>query len=314
MAMYMKVESTSYFKNKGKAERFFRKWVYEVSKLSGTEYKKIEIETSLGKTMVWGINTDMRELKPIVIFPGFRTSSLFWDMDNTLAPLKKDYRIYLVETNGQPNLSDGNTPDIKNNGYGIWANEVLEELALEKAIIAGTSFGGLVCLKLCIVKPARVEKAILLNPGCLQPFSLSFKNIYYNLLPLFVSSEKNVEKFLDKAVFYKDNHIVSPVAKKLITSYELFAIKEYKDRTQKPYAMKEDELKHVDSPVYLLLGDKDILFPYKKSVTAARRYLKSLKSIKIIPDTGHGIETSLQAMNSIAEIVKVEKSLDLKAK
>ena len=49
----------------------------------------------------------------MVIFPGFRTSSLFWDMDNALAPLKKDYRIYLVETNGQPNLSDGNNPDIK---------------------------------------------------------------------------------------------------------------------------------------------------------------------------------------------------------
>jgi len=104
---------------------------------------------------------------------------------------------------------------------------------------------------------------------------------------------------LDKAVFYKNKHIVSPAAKKLITGYELFAIKEYKDKTQKPYAMKEDELKRISSDVYLLLGDKDILFPYRKSETAARRYLKNLKAIKIIPDTGHGIETSKTAINAM---------------
>lgn len=295
----MKIKCTSYFKNREKAESFFEIWVYEVSKLSGTEYKKIEIETSLGKTIVWGINAEKDELKPLVIFPGFRTSSLFWDMDDALAPLKKDYRIYLVETNGQPNLSDGNTPDIKSNDYGIWANEVLEKLSLEKTIIAGASFGCLVCLKLCIVNPNRVEKAVLLNPGCLQPFSLSLKNLYYNMLPLLLTNQKNVERFLDKAVFYKDKHCASYAAKKLITEYELFAIKEYKDKTQKPYAMKEDELKQVSSDVCLLLGDKDILFPYKKSEAVARKYLKNLNDIKIIPDTGHGIETSKAAIKAM---------------
>jgi pimeloyl-ACP methyl ester carboxylesterase len=295
----MKIKSTSFFKNKEKAESFFKIWVNEVSTLSSTEYKKIEIQTSLGKTVVWGVNTEKPGLKPFVVFPGFRTSSLFWDLDNTLASLKKEYRIYLVETNGQPNLSDGNTPDIKGDGYGIWANEVLEKLVSEKAIIAGASFGSLVCLKLCIVHPEKVEKAILLNPGCLQPFSLTLKNLYYNLLPLLLPNQKNVERFLDNAVFYRDKHVVSPAAKKLITSYELFAIKEYTDRTQKPYAMKEEELKRVDTDIYLLLGDKDILFPYKKSAVAARTYLKNLQRVEIIPDTGHGIETSKTAMEAI---------------
>jgi len=119
------------------------------------------------------------------------------------------------------------------------------------------------------------------------------------MLPLVFPNQRNVEKFLDKAVFYKDKHTVSPAAKKLITSYELFAIKEYKDKTQKPYAMKEDELKQVSTNVYLLLGDKDILFPYKKSEVVARRHLKNLKEIKIFPDTGHGIETSKTVMKAI---------------
>ena len=299
----MKIKSTSFFRDPGKAIRFFGTWVHEVSEHSGTAYKRIDINTSLGKTVVWGIHTDKQERKPVVIFPGFRTSGLFWDMDNALSSLKKDYRVYLVETNGQPNLSDGNTPDIKGHGYGTWANEVLAQLGLEKATIAGASFGGLVCLKLCMVNPARVEKTFLLNPGCLQPFSLSVKNLYYNLLPLIAPGERNVERFLDKAVFCKDRHIVSPVAKKLIMAYEVFAIKEYKDRTQKPYAMKDTELRQVVSDIYLLLGEKDLLFPCKRSAAAARKHLKHLRDIIILPGTGHGIETSVKALTLMTAIL-----------
>src|SRR5262249_50841781 len=145
-------------------------------------------------------------------------------LDNALEPFKHDHTIFLVETNGQPSLSDGNTPEIRSNDYGIWAAEVLEKLSVKRAIVAGASFGALVCLKLCLVAPQLVEKAVLLNPGCLQPFSLSFKNLYYNFLPLISPGRKNIEKFLDYAVFYKNKHRVSPRAKKLIVDYELFAI------------------------------------------------------------------------------------------
>src|ERR1700752_2281694 len=109
----MKINSVSYFKNVAAAEDFFDKWIVGVSELSGTSYERINLKTSLGETVVWGINADRGDLKPIVIFPGFRTCSLFWDLDNGLKPLKGQFRIFLVDTNGQPNLSEGNTPDIK---------------------------------------------------------------------------------------------------------------------------------------------------------------------------------------------------------
>lgn len=305
----MTINSVSSFKDIPAAEVFFNNWISSVSELSGTSYKKINVKTSLGETVVWGINTDNGDLKTIVIFPGFRTCSFFWDMDNALEPLKKDFRIFLVDINGQPNLSEGKTPDIKTNDYGIWAAELLKKLSIEKAVIAGASFGALVCLKLCIVAPRLVEKAILLNPGCLQPFSLSWRNLYYNFLPLISPSEKNIEKFLDNAVFYKDKHIVSPMAKKLIIEYELFAITQYKDKTQKPYAMKRDELEDVISDVYLVLGDKDLLFPYQKSINAARRYIQTLRGVCVLADTGHGIETSRKAIEIVATIAAGKQDL-----
>ena len=45
---------------------------------------KIEIETSLGKTIVWGLYTKEEHLDSLVIFPGARTTSLIWDFDKGL--------------------------------------------------------------------------------------------------------------------------------------------------------------------------------------------------------------------------------------
>lgn len=299
----MHIHSLSSFKNPAEGTRFFEKWVQQLETLNNTSYKRIDIQTPLGNTVVWGINTDKTDAKTVVIFPGFRTCSMFWDLDNALAPLKEHYRIFLVDTNGQPCLSEGNTPDIKSNDYGVWAADVLQKLSIKKAVVAGASFGGLVCLKLCLVAPELVEKAVLLNPGCLQPFSLTPKNLYYNLLPVFFPSVKNVETFLDNAVFYKNDHTLSPAAKKLIVDFEVYALTQFQDKAQKPYAMSKEDLGAVQPDVYLLLGDKDMLFPYQKSLDVARAHIKTLRESFIVPNTGHGIETSKEALRILAEVV-----------
>ena len=108
-----------------------------------------------------------------------------------------------------------------------------------------------------------VDKVIMLNPGNLQLFSLSFTNLWHNLLPIFSPTEKNVRAFLDKAIFYKPHHMISEKAEQLLVDYELHVIKEFKDKAEKPYPMREDELGKIKNDVYLLLGDKDILFPFK---------------------------------------------------
>jgi pimeloyl-ACP methyl ester carboxylesterase len=206
----------------------------------------------------------------------------------------------MIETNGLPNLSDGSTPDIKSLDYGIWAAEVFDKLKIEKAFIAGASFGGLICMKFGIVSPQRIKAAFLLNPGCLQPFSMTLKNLFYNLLPIIQPSDKNVLKFLDKAVFSKPNHKLSDVSEKMLVDYEVFAIRQYKDNTQKPYFM-ERQLEEVNVETYLLVGDKDLLFPFQKSIENAKRHLKKLKEVKVFNNVGHGIETYDKALSYVGE-------------
>ncbi len=295
----MKIHSTSYFKNEMKRDEFFKSWISRLEKLNETVYQSVEIETFLGKTKIWQFNAERTDLKTLVIFPGFRTSSLFWDTDNALKQLKSNFRIFLVETNGQPVLSEGKTPDIRSNDYGVWGIEVLDKLKIEKCSIAGASFGGLVCVKIGLVAPERIEKMFLLNPGCLQTFSFSWKNMYYNFLPLISPTKKNIRTFLENGVFFPGHHMPSPAALEALIDFEHFAITEYVDKAQKPYAIPAKELSALKSKVYLLLGEKDLLFPCQKSEAIARKCFRNLGDVRVLKNTGHGIETSKEAINII---------------
>lgn len=299
----MKIHSKSHFKDEKTDRNYFENWVTQLENNNGRQYERYDIETSLGKTIVWGIHTKEELSDTLVIFPGARTSSLIWDFDKGLDNLNHKMRIFMVETNGLPNLSDGATPDIKSMDYGIWADEVFDKLNIDDAFIAGASFGGLICMKFGIVSPERIKAAFLLNPGCLQPFSLTLKNLYFNLLPIIKPTKKNVTKFLDKAVFSKPNHKLSDFSEKMLVDYEVFAISRYKDKTQKPYYM-DNQLEQVKAETFLLVGDKDLLFPYQKSVDNAKRQIKTLKETKIYNNVGHGIETYDKALNYIGEKIK----------
>jgi len=297
----MKIIRTSCFKDPATDHAWFNNWAERLGKLNDRTYQPLEISTALGKTKIWTLG-DQASSTTLVIFPGFRTSPLFWDLDRGLDYLL-DCKIYLVETNGQPNTSDGNSPDIKSLDYGHWANEVLDQLKIEKAFIAGASFGGLICMKLGMVAPERIHAAFLLNPGCLQPFSLKWKNLYANTLPILIPSEKNIHKFLNTAVFSKPNHQLIPESEKLIVEFQRKVLTRYKDKTQKPYYMHE-ELKQVQVPTYLLEGDQDTLFPFEQSIANAKKHIASLKEVIVFKNVGHGIETYRPALEKISEIIK----------
>ena len=97
--------------------------------------------------------------------------------------------------------------------------------------------------------------------------------------------------------------MLSDFAEQMLVDYEVFAIRRYKDNTQKPYFMK-NELEKVTTPTYLILGDKDLLFPSHKSIANAKELIKPLKEIKLFRNVGHGIETYKEAMLYIGNVIK----------
>ncbi|MCB9222913.1 MAG: alpha/beta hydrolase [Crocinitomicaceae bacterium] len=297
------IKKKSYFKNQPDHKLWFESWITELEKMNGRQYERLSIETSLGNTAVYGINTSSHELPAFLIFPGFRTTSLIWDLDNGLDMLSKNFRVYLVETNGQPNLSDGNSPSIKSLEYGKWGEEIFNALSIDKAFIAGASFGGLVCMKISIVIPDRIKAAFLLNPACFRLVSLQPKNLYYNFLPIISTSKKNIQKFLNQVIFDKPNHQLSEKGEQHLIEYLEYVLLNYKDNTEKPYYMGK-QLNTVKVETYLFQGTRDILIPFEKSERRARKHLNNnLKEVHTA-STGHGIETHRPTLDHICEIAK----------
>lgn len=300
--MALQVHSISGFKDPSAGIAFLDDWNARVIAQADAGITGRVIDSPLGRTQVWQMGLTSPDAPALVVFPGFRTASLIWELDGLLAPLRSQYRIFLVDTNGQPTLSDGQTPDIKGPGYGTWALAVLDRLGLPKATVMGASFGGLVCLKLAAAAPERIHRVFLLNPGCLCNFSLAPKNLFYNLLPIVSPSEKNVRRFLDKAVWCKPSHQLSAKAEELLVKYEVYVLRNWKDKAQKPYRMPAEELAGISSEVHLLLGDRDPLFPHQKSAAHARTHLRSLASVQVFPGVAHGIELSAAAIAYVASV------------
>ena len=297
----MKIVGSSKFKNPERDLQWFDDWKSRVKRNANRVFEDFFIDTSLGKTGVYSCGNP-NSVNKLVIFPGFRTSSLFWDLDRGLDYFIHNCQVFLIETNGQPNASEGLSPAIRSLDYGIWAAEVLDQLHLDKTFVAGASFGGLVCMKLALVAPQKLQGVFLLNPGCLQNFSLKWKNLSANLKPIIFPNEKNVRAFLDIAVFCRPNHNLEPQALDLLVEYELKAIRDYKDNTQKPYFMNH-ELRKVNVPTWLFCGDKDTLFPIQKSFDNAKRLIPSLVECIEFKNVAHGIETYRPALEKLAQVI-----------
>jgi pimeloyl-ACP methyl ester carboxylesterase len=300
----MKIKGTSYFQDPEKATIFLEDWATQIQKLNSSWYETMIIHTFLGKTRVWAYNTERKDKEAIVMFPGFRTSSLFWDFDNNLVSLKKKYRLYLIETNGQPNLSEGNSPDIKMPDYGIWATEVLNQLSIRKATIIGASFGAIVCMKLCLVSPAMVNRAFLMNPAGIGTLSLSAVNLYYNFSPIVMKTGGSVQKFIDKIALHPPHHSLSTPYMRLLNEYILFTAKNFNNRADYPQPLKWHELNQIKPGVFLILGGSDRLFSSKKVIAIANEHIRTIIDIKILDDIGHGIEMSKEAIKYIEQVLE----------
>ncbi|WP_138990380.1 alpha/beta fold hydrolase [Larkinella sp. C7] len=293
----------STFKSPAEATFFLEDWNQQVEALNGFRYKRFTVSTSFGNTRIWGANTHWQDAPTMVFFPGARTCGLFWDLDNALQPFRETYRYFLVDVNGQPSLSDGQSPGVKTNEYGIWATELLDGLGLKTTTLAGASLGGLICLKLCLESPERINKAILINPAGIQSFSTSIRNLYYNLLPMVFPTPGNLNKFLDKAIFCPPNHTVPPAYRQLVSDYLLYALVNHRFRGDYPAPLRKEELHRITTDIYLILGENDPLFPPDETIRLAEEHILTLQNSEVLRHTGHGIETSKEAIDLLYQLV-----------
>lgn len=65
----MKIHRKSHFKDTSEDHQYFQHWVSRLENLNQRKYEQYSVITSLGKTVVWGLDTLENYPDTLVIFP-----------------------------------------------------------------------------------------------------------------------------------------------------------------------------------------------------------------------------------------------------
>lgn len=234
--------------------------------------ESFDVPTQFGPTRVNACGSPTSP--PLVLVPGQAISSTMWYPN--VATLSREYRIYAPDIVGDLGKSVCIKPKLSALDYGDWLRDVFTELGLNKAHLAGMSFGGFIVLRLALSAPELVDKLILMAPASLLPLRFTFfMRMVTGFLPNFILPLESKQKLL----FGHASPNGLPLLKQLLTPtdfrYNMFLPPVYTDQ----------ELQQLNPPTLLLLGQQEVIYNIKTALK--RAHLIPNIETKIIPNAGH---------------------------
>ncbi len=135
------------------------------------------IKTRFGETHYLEAGNDKTD--PLILVQAIAGSAPLWY--HQIPALANNFRIFALDTPGQPGRSDQNPPPFLEEGYSDWLLDVLDSLDLKQVHLAGVSSGGWYVMRFALRHPERVKKIVMLSPTGLVnarfPISIFLKNV-----------------------------------------------------------------------------------------------------------------------------------------
>lgn len=248
-------------------------------KLKGLEidYQYKTVETSFGKTNV--IITGDASKPSIVLVHGSNGCAPI--ALETYLGLETHYQVFAVDVLAQPNKSAETRLSMKNDDYGKWLHEVIDNLELKNVNLAGFSFGGLVILKALEFKDANIKEVFLTAPAYIvngNPLKALFKVFIPMKRYMNTKKLKYVDRFL-KEIFTEKDAFAIHFLSKVFFNFKM-------DFTPVPVIHKR-EANSIKTPITLIAAKNDIIFPGVKMIKRAKKILPSLKEVLLLEKSKH---------------------------
>ncbi len=173
-----------------KATVFLERWYQQVLEKWPVPYREHSVETSFGTTYV--IECGSPDAEPLVLLHGVGMNSGSWRLACDIETLSKENRLLLVDIIGDAGRSMINERPKSGEFYADWLHEVLSGLDIEKAILAGASFGGAISLYTAYKHPSIVSRVIAMVPIAVICKVRFFAVMRMILLGLFFSPKKMI--------------------------------------------------------------------------------------------------------------------------
>ena len=243
----------------------------------GIDYNYKIIDTEFGKTNI--IITGNSTKPPILLIHGSNGCAPI--ALETYPNLHEDFQVFAIDVLAQPNKSAETRLSMKDNSYGTWINDIINQLKLKNVTMAGFSLGGLIILKTLIQNEKNIKEVFLSAPAFIingNPLILLFK--VFIPMKLFIKTEKvaYLKKFLNTLFTEPDDFALKYLAKVFI-HFKM-------DFTPVPVISKE-EAKLINTPITLFAAKKDIMFPGEKMLKRAKKIFPSLKKAILLENSKH---------------------------
>src|SRR5574341_549945 len=238
----------------------------------------VDVVTGIGTTHINVVGS--ADSPPLILIHGFGVTSTQWYPN--VASLSRHFRVYALDVIDQIGRSALARRLRSLQDFATWLIEVLEALKVERASIVGHSHGGWLTLNLALTAPQRVERMALLSPAL--SFAPMRLQLPLRMLPAFF--------FPTRRMFYRvfqstttmplaDGH---PLVEQFITGIK--GIKPQEIGAPLVSVFTDDELRRINVPTLLLIGEHEIIYNPETVLKRARRLLPHVET-ELIAGGGH---------------------------
>ncbi len=151
--------------------RAIMEWYESLVEKIGVPFEALYVNTRFGRTHL--LAAGPKEAPALFLISGVAGCAPLWRKQ--LESLSANFRVYALDIPGQPGRSDPNPPSFLNDDYCDWLVDVLDDLGIERAHVAGISAGAWIAMRFGSLHPGRVRKVVMLGPTGISSARLPVK-------------------------------------------------------------------------------------------------------------------------------------------
>jgi len=216
---------------------------------------------------------------PLVLLPGNFASATMWHPN--IAGLSRSRRVYALDIIGNPGKCRATHPPRTRTEYAEWLVEAFNQLGLDRAAVAGLSYGAFLALNLALYAPERVTHLILLSPD-LPLARPTLRGMRFAAAMMFFPTRKTVSQFLQRTSV-KGYAANDPYFEQRLSGNT--GVRSL--RHLRPHVTHQ-ELQELKTSTLILWGQEELLVNPLEALQTARRLIPHLEA-EIIPNGGHAL-------------------------
>lgn len=277
------VAPTSLYKTKEGKARAFASYDSAMT-LWNVPYEESFVETSYGKSHV--LVSGKQDGHPVILLPGLFGDATMWYPN--VGDLSKNYRVYSIDMlnyggKGQP--AGRVIRDIHD--YKRWLIQIMDHYQLEKAALAGVSYGSWLALALAREMPDSVSALMLMDPSeTFMPMNGGIAWKGFKAFMFFPNRQKYDEFFTwigggyrnaDMEIWFE--HMLDVIE---FGSTGMMDVPQHR-------TYEREELAMVTMPVLVMAGGKPILYEDPEEFRQNAQRALPHAEVLIVPGAGHGL-------------------------